>query len=551
MEGTLRQGQIVAGRFRIDGFIGKGGMGRVYRASHLTLGREYAIKVLRGRFTEDETFVERFRREAIAASRVVHPNVVYITDFGQLEDGAYYIVMEHLDGVGLDEVIDAGGAQPMSRVLPIWIQLADALDYSAAVGIVHRDLKPENIMLCKIRGRQDVVKLVDFGIAKILSAEFANKRITLSGQIFGTPEYISPEGAMDFPVDGRSDIYSLGILGFELLTGAPPFEGEPAEILQMHVQKPPPTPSTLMPKQPIPPALDGILLRCLAKRPEDRYQTAAELCRDLLKLRGQLAGMAEELLGPGGANGKGRVKTTGTWAALSAQREPMLLVLDDRLGEERAPTDRDAPARQQLPDLSQTVDLRAAIHRTLRELAFALAEAAIRSDDLSGALSEILRLEEEIQSVTGKIRLLEQNFERIRFEAADQETSLRYASLDLKLMRSKRLEHLQEAPSPELKSEVRDLSFQIETLDTRLEEIQRDKKVKTQHLNEEVLRYRAALSEREVTIAGLYTELHLLVEGVRSRADSAHMQQLYQELDAISERLNLARKSVRLSPKNK
>ena len=118
-------------------------MGRVYRASHLTLRREYAIKVLRGRFTEDETFVERFRREAIAASQVVHPNVVYITDFGQLEDGSYYIVMEHLDGVGLDEVIDAGGAQPLSRVLPIWIQLADALDYSAAVGIVHRDLSPK------------------------------------------------------------------------------------------------------------------------------------------------------------------------------------------------------------------------------------------------------------------------------------------------------------------------------------------------------------------------------------------------------------------------
>ena len=187
MADVLTPGQVVAGRFRIEEVIGEGGMGMVYLARHLTLRRPVAIKVLKGNYGADETFVERFRREAIAASQVVHPNVVSITDFGQLDDGAFYIVMEYLQGVGLDQVLDSGGAQPLTRVMNILIQLADALETSASAGVVHRDLKPENVMLCAIRGRKDVVKLVDFGIAKLLSPEYRNKRTTLSGQISSGP----------------------------------------------------------------------------------------------------------------------------------------------------------------------------------------------------------------------------------------------------------------------------------------------------------------------------------------------------------------------------
>jgi hypothetical protein len=546
MQRGLRKGHVVAGRFRIEGTLGEGGMGTVYRAQHLTLRRHYAIKVLKSRYGEDETYAERFRREAIAASQVVHPNVNYITDFGRLEDGPFYIVMEYLKGVGLDEVLDQGGAQPLTRGLPILIQLADALDYAASVGIVHRDIKPENIMLCEVRGRRDVVKLVDFGIAKILAPEFENKRITLSGQIFGTPEYVSPEGAMDLAVDGRSDIYSLGVIAFELLTGDPPFTGEAAEVLQMHVQKPPATPSSLMPRQPIPPTLDGILLKCLAKRPEDRYQTAAALCRDLLALRGQLAGLANELVGGDGDRraAGARVKTTGAWGAITPDREPMLLVNDESLGQERASSTPPAGGPDARPPAISSMDLRAELRTTLKELAFRLGEAAIRSEDLTAVLSELLQTEEEIQSLLGQIRLQEQNFERIRFEAGEKETTLRYATLDLKLLRSQKLERLQGSPGPELEAEVKDLTFQIETLDARLYEVQKDKQERTRQLNEEVQRYKEACTHREEEVARLYTELHRIVEGVRPRATSEPLQQLYARLDSSSQELKLARESV-------
>jgi serine/threonine-protein kinase len=542
----LETGQVVAGRFRIEGVLGEGGMGTVYRARHLTLRRTYAIKVLKVPYDEDETFVERFRREAIAASQVVHPNVNYITDFGRLDDGPFYIVLEYLEGIGLDEVLDKSGAQPLTRSLPILIQLADALDYAASVGIVHRDIKPENIMLCEVRGRQDVVKLVDFGIAKILAPEFENKRITLSGQIFGTPEYISPEGAMDLPVDGRSDIYSLGAIAFELLTGDPPFTGEATEVLQMHVQKPPATPSSLMPRQPIPSTLDGILLKCLAKRPADRYQTAAALCRDLLALRGQLAGLASGLVTDtaAGRSGQGRVKTTGAWGAITPDREPMVLVCDEGLGQERSPATPPSEAPRPGVLASQSMDLRAELHHVLKELGFSLGESAIRSEELSSVLSELLQMEEEIQSLLGQIRLQEQNFERIRFEAGEQETSLRYATLDLKLLRSQKLKQLQMTPGAALEDEVRDLSFQIETLDGRLHDVLEDKRARTQQLQDEVQRYKSACAQREEEVARLYTELHLIVERVRPQARAEPLQQQYSRLDALSEQLQLARQSV-------
>jgi len=223
----------------------------------------------------------------------------------------------------------------------------------------------------------------------------------------------------------------------------------------------------------------------------------------------------------------------------------MMVVLDDDLGCERsaAPSVNEKHHANTLA--ANSMDLRQELHRTLKELAFSLGEAAIRSDQLSGVLSELLQLEEEIQSLTGQIRLLEQNFERIRFEAGEQETMLRYATLDLKLMRSKKLERLQESPGPEIEAEVKDLTFQIETLDARLFEIVEDKRTRTQKLNEEVQRYKQACSQREEDVARLYTELHMLVEGVRKQARADSLLRLYEKLDTLSGKLQLARDSVR------
>jgi len=537
-------GQVVAGRFCIEDIIGEGGMGTVYLARHITLPREFAIKVLKMDLCADDSYVERFRREAIAASRVVHPNVVHITDFGHFEDGAFYIVMEHLDGIGMDELVEDRGAQPLSRILPIMIQLADALDYAGTLGIVHRDLKPENVMLCNVRGHKDVVKLVDFGIAKLLEAKYADVRITMQGQIFGTPEYISPEQAMDAEVDARSDIYSLGVMAYELATGNPPFDGPAAKILRMHVHDRPDAPSSRMPRQLIPPGFDGIVLRCLAKKPDDRYQTARALCRDLQKLRGQLAGMADDLVGQKQAPTRAhmRVTTRGEWGTLENFSEPMINVLDDG-PENLQALENDTSSAMQLAANSR--DLREDLHSTLKELGFSLGETAIRSTELSDVLSQLLRIEEESNALVGKIAVLEQNFERIRFEAGEQETMLRYALIDLRLLHSKLLERCMGAPAGEDKVQADDLSFQIEALQRRLEEVTKDKGAKIRTLNDDVQRFRQAKADREEESAGCYTELHMVVEGVRDQARSGNLPALYAKLDELAEKLQLTRQSVR------
>jgi serine/threonine protein kinase len=535
----------VAGRFRIESVIGEGGMGTVYLAHHITLERKYAIKVLKGEFAEDKTFVERFRREAITASRVVHPNVVNITDFGQLDEGSFYIVMEYLNGYGLDELLDTGGAQPLSRLLPMLIHLSDALDYAGSLGVVHRDIKPENIMLCEVRGHKDVVKLVDFGIAKVVAEGFASQRITMQGQIFGTPEYISPESAMDAEVDIRSDVYSLGIIAYELATGEPPFLGNPASILRDHVQKRAEAPSTRMPRQPIPPGFDGIVLRCLAKNPDDRYQTAGALCRSLMKLRGLLAGMADDLVGHRSKKSTlTGVTTNGEWSTLSTSRQPLVGLLDVNPPEvsPRESSGKDTRKVMRLAVNSQ--DLRQELHKTLRELAFALGESSIRANQLSPVLDRLLQLEEEGRALVGKTSVLEQNFDRIRFEFGEQETMLRYAVLDLRVLHNQACDPTGLGATGAGPTRAEDLIFQIEALEHRIEEVGVERAARIASLNQEVQGYRQAKAQREEEAARLHTELHTMLEGVRAQATADNMVSLYKQVDDLSEQLRLARQSV-------
>ncbi len=541
----LAPGSVVAGRFRIESVIGEGGMGTVYLASHITLDRKYAIKVLKSNLLGDDTFVERFRREAIAASRVVHPNVVYITDFGQLDEGSFYIVMEHLVGFGLDDLIDSSGAVPLSKLLPIMIQLADAIDYAGSLGVVHRDIKPENVMLCEVRGHKDVVKLVDFGIARILADGVASQRITMRGQIFGTPEYISPEQAMDAEVDIRSDVYSLGIIAYELATGAPPFTGTPAAVLRDHVQRPADAPSSHMPRQPIPPGFDGIVLRCLEKSPDRRYQTAGELCRDLMRLRGQLAGMADDLLRPGAktksAPGSG-VSTNGAWSPLKTDRHPLVGLPDVDLSSPGSPASDDTRKVVNLALTSR--DMRLELHSTLREISFCLAESSIRDEDLRPVLDRLLQIEEEIRTLGGRISVLEQNYDRIRFQYGQQETMLRYAVLDLRVLYNQASRPPRDGPQADL-AKTQDLLFQIEALQARIAEVGDERAHRIATLNDEIHGFRKARSQREEEAARLYVDLHDIVKSVRSQATFGDLPALYAQLEDLSTQLKLARQSVR------
>jgi serine/threonine-protein kinase len=258
------------GRYRIQRKLGAGGMADVYLAEDQELGRRVAIKILNGRHANDDQFIERFRREAKNAAALNHPNIVSIYDRGEAED-TYYIAMEYLDGRTLKELIVSRGAAPMNVAIEYARQILSALRFAHRHGIVHRDIKPHNVLVDG-EGR---VKVTDFGIARA-----GTSQMTETGSIVGTAQYLSPEQAKGGEVDPRSDLYSLGVVLYELLTGKTPFDGEtPVEIAMKHLSTAPKPPSKLRPD--IPRELDMVVLRALAKNPDERYQSADEMEADL------------------------------------------------------------------------------------------------------------------------------------------------------------------------------------------------------------------------------------------------------------------------------
>src|ERR687884_1194116 len=269
-------GSVFDGRYRIVRKLGAGGMADVYLAEDQELGRRVAIKILNDRHAADDSFIERFRREAKNAAGLSHPNIVSIYDRGEAE-GTYYIAMEYLDGRSLKELIVGRGPAPVSVAIDYARQILSALRFAHRNGIVHRDIKPHNVLV-DAEGR---VKVTDFGIARA-----GTSQMTEAGSIVGTAQYLSPEQARGTAVDQRSDIYSVGIVLYELLTGQVPFSGDtPVEIAMKHLSMLPEPPSAKRPE--IPRDLDLIVMRALAKDPDDRYQSAEEMDADLERfLRG-------------------------------------------------------------------------------------------------------------------------------------------------------------------------------------------------------------------------------------------------------------------------
>ncbi len=278
-------GELFAGRFEIKSMLGSGGMGAVYLAEHVVLQRQFAVKLLGAEVISDADMA-RFRREARAASRVDHPNVTAVVDFGHAEDGKPYLVMEYAEGPTLADAIAKGGAMQLPRALRILSQVVDALAAAHANGVIHRDLKAHNIVLTEREGH-DFAKVLDFGLAKIIDRD-ATSAMTVDGELLGTPAYMAPEQCRGEQVDHRADIYAVGVLAFKVLAGRPPFEGPLVRQLTAHVQDQPPRLSDLALAKDVG-VLDRLVERCLAKRPEDRYQSAKALAKDLLRIRQQLA----------------------------------------------------------------------------------------------------------------------------------------------------------------------------------------------------------------------------------------------------------------------
>ena len=274
-------GETLDGRYRVLRLLGEGGMGRVYEGEHLLIERRVAIKVLREDFTRRADVVERFRREAKSASRIGHPNIVDVLDFGEAPSGASYFVMELLQGEDLADVLARLSKLPPERAVLIAFQCCHALAAAHDKGVIHRDMKPENVFLVEREGAADFVKLVDFGVAKMSERDALQDdggKLTRTGVIFGTPEYMSPEQAAGHAPDHRADIYALGITLYELLTGRVPFEGASfMSVLTKHANKALPPLRELNPDVSVSPELEAVVLRALNKDREARYQTMREM----------------------------------------------------------------------------------------------------------------------------------------------------------------------------------------------------------------------------------------------------------------------------------
>lgn len=312
-------GRVLDDKYRLEERLGMGGMGAVYRATHLLIDRPVAVKVLNTRFVEDEAAKHRFRREARAAGRLQHPNAVAVTDFGTTPDGLVYIVMELLEGRSLRDVLALEAPLEIARAVSLMVQISAAVEAAHESGIIHRDLKPGNIFLVQRKHAAPVIKVLDFGIAKL--AEEATEdadahNLTQTGVMIGTPRYMSPEQCDGAKLTPASDVYSLGIVFYEMLTGSTPFTGtSPLAVALQHSSKQPRRPSEL--NALIPPALEEVVLHTLNKRPEERPADAGAFRSELLA--------AAQSIGLESANG---FNASGTATPHNAKTETGPVVFD-------------------------------------------------------------------------------------------------------------------------------------------------------------------------------------------------------------------------------
>lgn len=435
-------------------------MGKVYLAKNLELGRKEAIKVLKPELAEDSRFAARFRREARATSRLYHPNIVALYGAGTLPSGGLFISMEYVDGAPLESLLqEQENGLPIPRALTIVCQLASALEHAHSRGVVHRDLKPANIMLVERRGHEDRVKVLDFGVAKIISPEYQESlRVSQEGVIFGTPLYMAPEQFYDKSSDPRSDIYAIGCIVFELLTGVPPFTGKISEIVLAHTDKAPPSPTEYA--DDITPELEEVVLRCLAKDPDDRFQTAGDLLAALVPLHPDYREESAE-------NSDVPVPDLSDYDLYDTARMRVQDVLDEVEDSESSgdpqPTDKvhwfehaDIPEEQR-HDIEDAL-------RDLGEQLLSLDQSGRHRTRLSKVLAEVQALEEQLQHCATDRRALLEGKRRAELEAAEQLERLAHAIREL------------EAELPN-SSNVTDLAFQVSALRARLREVQTENEV--------------------------------------------------------------------------
>jgi hypothetical protein len=327
-------GRTFDGRYRIDGLVGRGGMGEVYKARQLTLDQDIALKVLWRHLSEDEHQVKRFNHEAMISSKLKHPNSIRVFDFGQSEDGYLFLAMELLDGEELSEIIRRDAPMDQQRAGHIVRQMLKSLGEAHDLGLIHRDLKPDNVILCQFHGEPDFVKILDFGIAKFLEDPDAVQETT-PGMVCGTPLYIAPEQALGETVTQQADLYTLGVLFYEMLTGKVPFRGDTQLTTVMkHIHDPPPPFSELKEDIHVDERVEALVMRLLEKDPAARFENADAVSVELDRLLpvGGNSSVALSMDGAAGESGRGRThggkqSSTGAWLGMLAAVSATVIIL--------------------------------------------------------------------------------------------------------------------------------------------------------------------------------------------------------------------------------
>jgi len=410
-------------------------MAVVYLAEHLHLGRKEAIKVLSPELARSSEFIARFRREARATNRLQHRNIVSVYDFGQLPDGRFYLAMEYADGESLKAVLRKANAFPVSRAVPVIAQLAQAVGHAHSRGVIHRDLKPQNMILVEHRGHSDVVKVLDFGISKIIAPDYAESiGVTREGEIYGTPGYMAPEQFRGEGDDPRIDIYAMGCVAFELLVGEAPFRGGWGAVMNAVLTTPVTRPSLRCPHSDIPEALDRVILRCLEKDPNRRFQTAAEV---LAALR-DIPGVATQ-------------KPSSGRRSFRFVQDTVLPSVPRAGGFDEEGTDAETQeARSTARDLWDAMDAAPEVSPTgptsslplgeaqskyqsaVRDLAETLVDQGCSDFQLSIGVTTLHELESELERYNGEMDELEMRSAASEQRAKEREASLRFAIGELR-----------------------------------------------------------------------------------------------------------------------
>jgi len=482
-------GRVIGGRYLVEEKLSTGGMGMVYRCRHTVINRDVAIKFLLPIFSRDKVYRHRFLVEARVANQINHEHIVDITDFGETDDGFVYMVMEYLRGRSLGQEI-AGGPIPPKRAIYIAIQIVQGLARAHDLGVIHRDIKPDNVFLIAVKKNLDFVKLLDFGVARLAQ----ELHITTRGTVVGTPEYMSPEQVRATDVTASTDLYSVGCVLFEMLTGRIPFQGQEAIRIVKQMSEPPPLPSAII--STIPQAVDELVIKCLQKKPEERHRDAHHLLENLQEIMQSLTGEPYESSTIDSSLPQRRF----TERPVSLQNNEELLrarvTLYRKLIADRYQT-RDAP--EWLLSAVDRIETAAAELVGLREKLSTAAKTAIRQEDearstrirIGGALDVLTRdeskLKRDVESLTAELEKLQSGVHDVLDEVVESSknvpivlttgislTESKVTSLNQLVQKTRAMAELKEAiqrANLQLgikQNELEDLRFQIAQLKGRL-----------------------------------------------------------------------------------